>query len=77
MKNNIYEVDEISIGQQGGDRIVFKNKEDMEEAYRDVDNGNDIYVMKDGLITKLLHQMISAKIYEGKIQISAKVGGKK
>jgi len=68
-----FKIEEITIGEkQEKDKIVFKSIKDMEEAYRDIDNGNDIYVEKDGYVTKLLHKMINTKIYEGKIQISAR-----
>ena len=53
-------------------RIVFLSLEDMERAYQDIDNGNDIYVRKDGLVTKLLHQMISTRVYDGTIRLSAR-----
>ncbi|MFH1454202.1 MAG: hypothetical protein ABIH00_09555 [Armatimonadota bacterium] len=69
----IYEVEEFSLGDKlKTDKIVFKTLEDLEQAYGDIDNGRSIYVSKDGLITKLLHQMISSKIYEGSILLSAR-----
>ena len=73
-----YEVVEFTFGDKHtGDKIVFKSISDLEEAYKDIDNGKDIYVVKDGLVTKLLHQMISGKVYEGSIKLSArKAGGK-
>lgn len=68
-----YEVEEVSIGsKQTNDKIIFKSINDMEKAYADIDNGKDIYVVKEGLVTKFLHQMISAKIYDGTIQLSAR-----
>jgi hypothetical protein len=68
-----YEVEVVSIGdKKEGDKLIFKSVADMEEAYKDIDNGNDIYVVKEGLVTKLLNQMINSKIYEGSIQISAR-----
>ena len=68
-----YKVVEFSLGSRiQGDKIIFKSIEDMERAYKDIDNGNDIYIEKEGHITKLLHQMISAKIYDGTITLSAK-----
>lgn len=68
-----YEVEDFSIGSRTiGDRIIFRSLDDMERAYKDIDNGKDIYIEKEGYITKLLHQMISAKIYDGKITLSAK-----
>lgn len=68
----MYEVEDFLIGnKQVGDKIIFKSVRDMEQAYLDIDNGKDIYVVKDGLVTKFLHQMISSKIYDGTIQLSA------
>jgi hypothetical protein len=68
-----YEVEDFSIGSKHDtDKIIFKTVEDMEQAYKDIDNGNDIYIVKEGLVTKFLHQMISAKIYDGTIQLSAR-----
>ena len=73
-----YKVLEFSLGSKiQGDKIVFSSIEDMERAYKDIDNGNDIYVEKDEKITKLLHQMISAKIYDGSITLSARKGVEK
>lgn len=69
----IYEVEEVSIGSKHeGDKIIFGSVKDMEEAYKDIDNGKDIYVVKEGIVTKFLHQMISTKIYDGTIQLSAR-----
>ena len=73
-----YNVLEFSLGSKTqGDRIVFSSIDDMETAYKDIDNGKDVYIEKDGIITKLLHQMISAKIYDGNITLSAKKGEQK
>lgn len=82
--SNVYDVEDIRMGDKNsGDIIIFKSLEDMEQAYADIDNGKDIYVKKEGLVTKLLHQMINAKVYDGTITLSARprgnetVGGKK
>ena len=70
---NVYEVEEISLGdKQEKNRIVFKSVSDMEKAYKDIDNGSAIYVVKDGLVTKILNQMVTSGVYEGKIQLCAK-----
>lgn len=72
-----YKVESFSLGEkQAADSIVFNTMEDMEKAYQDIDNGKDIYIEKDGLVTKLLHQTISTKVYDGTIRISARQGGK-
>jgi hypothetical protein len=72
----VYEVEAFSLGDKNvGDRIIFKSLEDMEKAYTDIDNGRDIYVREaDGLISKILNQAISSKIYEGTIKLSARKG---
>ena len=68
-----YDVIELSLGEKTeGDKIVFKSIEDMEQAYKDIDNGKNIYVKKDGLVTKILNQMVTNKIYDGSIRLSAK-----
>lgn len=68
-----YKVEEVSIGNKStGDKIIFASMEDMEQAYKDVDNGKDIYVIKECYVTKFLNSMISSKIYDGSIMLSAK-----
>ena len=72
-----YNVEDFKIGDKlEGDNIVFKTIEDMEAAYKDIDNGNDIYIVKDGVVTKLLHRMINTKIYDGTITLRARKGDK-
>lgn len=56
-----------------GDQIVFASLEDMEQAYKDIDNGRDIYIEKDGVVTKLLQPMLTSRIYDGSIVLSARV----
>lgn len=70
----VYDVQELSLGEKTeGDKIIFKSIEDMEQAYKDIDNGKNIYVRtEDGLITKILNQMVTNKIYDGSIRLSAK-----
>lgn len=55
-----------------GDRIVFKSMDELHRAYKEIDNGNDIYVVVDGVITLLPHRMLNTKIYEGSIALSAR-----
>ena len=71
---DVYNVVELSLGEKiTGDKIVFRSIEDMEQAYKDIDNGRNIYVRTDdGLITKILNQMITNKIYDGTIRLSAR-----
>ena len=69
----VYNIEEISMGdKQKGDQIIFKSVKDMEQAYRDIDNGKDIYVKKEGLVTKILNQIISTKVYDGTLTLSAR-----
>lgn len=70
----VYKVASFSLGDKHqGDKIVFNSIVDMEQAYKDIDNGLDIYVQtEDGEVTKLLHQMVSSKIYDGSIRLSAR-----
>jgi hypothetical protein len=69
-----YKVDSFRIGSKTqGDQIVFASVEDMEQAYKDIDNGRDIYIEKDGVVTKLLQPMLTSRIYDGTIVLSARV----
>lgn len=69
-----YKVDSFRMGSKTqGDQIVFASVEDMEQAYKDIDNGRDIYIEKDGIVTKLLQPMLTSRIYDGSIVLSARV----
>ena len=70
-----YEVDSYELGKPSENRIVFKNVADMDQAYKDVDNGNDICIVKDGIVIKLLNKSINAKVYDGTLMFCAKQGG--
>jgi len=71
-----YDVDSFVLGTKDKtNNIVFKTIEDMNSAYKDLDNGNDLQIKKDGVVTKLLHQMIATKVYDGTILFCALVGG--
>jgi len=74
MQAKAYKVEEMRIGDKAqANRIVFATLEDMELAYKDLDNGKNIYVREpDGLVTKILHQMVSSRIYEGTLLLSAR-----
>jgi len=75
MAQKAYKVEGFRIGSRSmGDQIVFSTLEDMEQAYKDIDNGKDIYIEKDGVVTKLLHPMLASRIYDGTIVLSARVG---
>ncbi len=71
----VYEIEELSLGEKDtGDKIIFKSINDMEQAYKDIDNGKNIYVKtEDGLVTKILNQMVTNKIYDGSIKLSARI----
>jgi len=72
-----YNVEEYVLGKPSENKIVFKTVEDMNEAYKDLDNGKDICIVKDGIVIKLLHQLISTKVYDGTLLFCAKEGVKK
>ena len=75
MAQKSYKVESFRIGnKEQGDQIVFATLEDMEQAYKDIDNGKDIYIEKDGIVTKLLQPMLTSRIYDGSIVLSARVG---
>lgn len=67
-----YNVDEYTLGKPSENRIIFKTVEDMNMAYKDLDNGNDISIVKDGVVIKLLHQLINTKVYDGTLLLCAK-----
>lgn len=69
-----YGVDEFVLGdKQSANKIIFSSVDEMEMACKDIDEGKDIYLLgKDGNIIKILHQMVSSKIYDGQIIIGAK-----
>ena len=74
MQTKTYKVEEMRIGDSAqANRIIFRTIEDMEAAYKDLDNGKNILVQEpDGLVTKILHQMVSSRIYEAKLLLSAR-----
>jgi len=77
-KVKAYGVEEMRIGDKAQARIVFATLEDMELACKDLDNGKNIYVQEpDGLVTMILHKMVSSRIYEGTLLLSARPDGKK
>ena len=75
MAQKAYKVESFRLGSKNqGDQIVFATVEDMEQAYKDIDNGKDIYIEKDGVVTKLLQPMLTSRIYDGSVILSARVG---
>lgn len=75
MAQKAYGVESFRLGSKSqGDQIVFASIEDMEQAYKDIDNGKDIYIEKDGIVTKLLQPVLTSRIYDGSIVLSARVG---
>jgi len=78
MQTKAYKVDEMRIGDKAQARIVFASLEEMELAWKDLDNGKNIHVQEpSGLVTKILYQMVSFRIYEGTLLLSARVGEEK
>lgn len=74
MEHNAYKVEGLQIGDKTKtNRIVFASLGELERAYKDLDNGRDILVQEpDGMVTKILHKMVSSRIYEGTLLLSAK-----
>jgi len=72
----IYSVEELILGDKvKGDKITFHTMGDLESAYRDLNDGKDIYVEKDGIITLLPQRMIAGRIYDGTLVLTALRGG--
>ena len=68
----IYSVEELILGDKSqGDKIIFHTIDDLESAYRDLSDGKDIYVEKDGIITLLPQRMISGRVYDGTLVLTA------
>lgn len=73
-----YEVSDFSLGlATKADNIIFLSVEELDEAYKDIDNGKDFYIKKDGVVYKILRSMVVGKIADGKITLGAKEGVKK
>ncbi len=72
METETFEVESFSLGDKlAGDKIVFKSLEDLNRAYKEIDNGRDIYICHEGEITILPYRMLSTKLYDGSITLSA------
>lgn len=71
-EKRIYSVEELILGDKvKGDSITFHTMDDLESAYRDLNDGKDIYVEKDGIITLLPQRMISGRVYDGTLVLTA------
>lgn len=74
----IYTVEELVLGNKSqGDKIIFHTIDDLENAYKDLSDGKDIYVEKDGMITLLPQRMISGRVYDGTLVLTAMTPEKK
>lgn len=74
----IYSVEELILGDKAkGDRIIFHTIEDLESAYRDLNDGKDIYVEKEEIVTLLPHRMIAGRLYDGTLVLTAMKTGKR
>ena len=70
---NRYHIEQLSIGDKiKGDKITFKTLKDLQDAYKSIDDGCDIYVILEDEITMLPNRMLNTKIYEGSITLTAK-----
>lgn len=72
-----FEVTEISIGDKvKGDFIVFKSRQDLIRAMKEIDNARDIFVMEpDGTGTLLLNRVINPMVYDMRIKLSFREEG--
>ena len=71
-----FKVESFSIGNKGErEEIVFLSIEDMLMAYRELDNGKDILLEKDGKLTLVKNSLVSEKVYSGVLLLSAKKRG--
>lgn len=69
----IYSVEELILGDKSiGDKITFRNVADLDNAYRELNDGKDIYVEKDGIITLLPQRMICGRVYDGTLVLTAR-----
>ncbi len=59
------------------DKIAFSALEEMEGAYKELHNGRDIYLVLGDEVIYLRYQDISSKLYDGRIQFTAKLTEKK
>jgi len=69
----IFEVEELSFNITGkADKIIFKNTTDLEQAIKEIDDAQGIYVKtNDGLITSLAHRLIYQRVYDGSLLLCA------
>lgn len=68
----IYSIEELILGDKArGDKIIFRTIEDLESAYRDLNDGKDIYVEKEDIVTLLPHRMIAGRLYDGTLVLTA------
>jgi hypothetical protein len=76
MEMKTYDVEELSLGEFGkGNKIVFKTIADLQDARKQIDDGNSIYVKtEDGVITEIPYRMVYQRIYDGTIMMSAMSG---
>jgi hypothetical protein len=71
-RKRIYSVEDLILGDKlKGDKITFQTIEDLDSAYRELNDGKDIYVEKDGVITLLPQRMISGRVYDGTLVLTA------
>ncbi|MCJ7490422.1 MAG: hypothetical protein MUO87_09865 [Thermoplasmata archaeon] len=73
----IYSVEDLILGDKmKGDKITFQSIDDLDSAYKELNDGKDIYVEKDGIITLLPQRMISGRVYDGTLVLTATANGK-
>jgi hypothetical protein len=76
LDRKVYSVESISLGNISKENyIIFGTQKEMEEAYREIDNGKDIYVKCQNEIIMLLNKNVAPKIYDGTVLLKAKYQG--
>ncbi len=69
----MFRIEELFHDDKQGDRIVFSSLDDLEKAHKEINDGKDIYLVMGDQAIKLLNQDVSAKIYDGRIRLAAKM----
>jgi hypothetical protein len=69
----MFRIEELFHDEKQGDKIIFSSIEELEKAHKEINDGKDIYVVMGEQVIKSLNQDVSAKIYDGRIRLAAKI----
>ena len=74
----MFKVSENTVGRVGEQhRIIFNSLEDLHDAKKELDNAKDLYLVDNKNICILMASKdITNLIYDGKIVLGARIGGK-